>query len=116
MLGLGVLRVMLALGVRARDRARATGPILLSLTYINYCRIELRDKEWRERVVDEEFQPFSRRSHPPYEPLLHTSSPYKPPNLHPEFRAYQPHNHISHKPFRAPIQPLATFDELRSSI
>ena len=38
-------------------------------------RAELKAREWRSRVIDEKFLPFSRRQYH-HEPLLHTKTPF----------------------------------------
>ena len=40
-----------------------------------FDRAELKVQEWRSRIIDEKFLPFSRREHR-YQPLLHTHSSY----------------------------------------
>ena len=39
-------------------------------------RAELKAREWRERVVEERFKPFSKKQFK-YEPMLHTKAPFE---------------------------------------
>lgn len=80
------------------------------------CRVELRDEEWRNRIVDEEFLPFSYRKHS-YYPLIHTTSPYRGhiALISSPVRPARPDKDIASKPFQTIIKPVTTFDELNST-
>lgn len=79
-------------------------------------RIELRKEEWRKRVIDDEFLPFTQRPPTPCGPLLHTNSRYRglthvqfPTE---QFRKSHTEKHISTQPFSALWKPQSTFDDL----
>ena len=58
----------------SHQQATCIVPLLTTRSLMLY-RAELKAREWRSRVIDEKFLPFSRRQHQ-YEPLLHTKSPF----------------------------------------
>ncbi|KAK3537832.1 hypothetical protein QTP70_019864 [Hemibagrus guttatus] len=64
-----------------RQRQRPLEPSLrvsTSITALEEAREELRQREWRTRLIDQPFLPFSKaHRNKEYEPLLHTYSPYQ---------------------------------------
>ena len=59
---------------RSHQQPTCSKPLLTTRSLMLY-RAELKVREWRSRVIDEKFLPFSRRQHQ-HEPLLHTKSPF----------------------------------------
>ncbi|KAI4894122.1 hypothetical protein NFI96_028743, partial [Prochilodus magdalenae] len=51
--------------------------VATSITALEEAREELRRQEWRTRLIDHPFLPFSKTPNKKYEPLLHTDSPYQ---------------------------------------
>lgn len=81
-------------------------------------RIEMIEEEWRNRIIDKRFVPFSHR-HYSYDPMLHPKTSY---HGHISYcnagvRASEPPpgKSISTRPFQTVLRPLATFDELNST-
>lgn len=84
-------------------RTRSLNPTLRVSTPFNSveeARAELKAKEWRERVVEEPFKPFSKRL-VKYEPLLHTKSSFERLAYGTvRFREEEPSANVSILPFR----------------
>lgn len=55
-----------------------TCKFLVDNAHLPISRAELKAEEWRNRVIDEKFLPFSR-TRKPYQSLIHTQSSYKKP-------------------------------------
>jgi hypothetical protein len=78
---------------------------------VETARAELKAEEWRQRVIDEKFVPFSKEHHK-YQPLLHTRSPYEKPHYGTKhFREEDITKNMSQKTFRTLVPRIPLFDQ-----
>ncbi|KAL5474824.1 hypothetical protein EMCRGX_G026843 [Ephydatia muelleri] len=94
-------------------RTRSLNPTLRVATAFNSveeARAEMKAKEWRERIVEERFKPFSKRP-VTYEPMLHTKSSFEKVAYGTvRFRDEEPSANISSQPFRTLVPTSPYFN------
>jgi hypothetical protein len=102
-----------------RQRHKPLNPTLRVATQYNsedIARAELRAREWRERVVEDKFLPFTHSPSHTYQPLLHTSSPYsRLPYGTKQFRDEDYTRNIHRKAFQTVVPHISLFDRLSST-
>ena len=82
---------------------------------VEKVRGSLKEAEWLERINDNYFQPFKRRS-VPYEPLLHTTSKYCHLKYGTKFfREEFLDKHISGHAFQTVVPPIPIFDKMNNT-
>jgi hypothetical protein len=105
-------------GMVWRQRYKPPNPTLRVATPFNseeIARAKLKASEWRERVVEEPFLPFSSPS-TTYRPLLHTTSSYTRLAYGTEhFRDQATARNRQLKGFQTVVPPIPVFDKLNST-
>ncbi|XP_017575829.2 spermatogenesis-associated protein 17 [Pygocentrus nattereri] len=86
--------------------------VATSITALEEAREELRRQEWRTRLIDHPFLPFSKTPDKKYEPLLHAASPYQQTEYGTKhFREEDRSQLEKKKPFRRVFTTCHVFDK-----
>nr|XP_039252289.1 spermatogenesis-associated protein 17-like [Styela clava] len=101
-----------------RQRYRPLNPSLrvsTDFTSLHEGRELMKEEEWRDRVIDVPFLPFSTKEKP-YEPLLHTSSKFGHLPYGVEyFRETNYNRNVSTKRMQTVVSPIPVFDKFEQT-